>query len=274
MEPGTVQKEDYYHYTKFPPEVLMEACDQFLKRLKGAFLGSPGRKRSVQRGWQTWEFDDDSEFSAEYRKADVLVARYAVYDANGSFVVSYTDKHTYVSVGLSTREQIESVYEILNAAAPRYTLSREEREKELHKSVVIFIGHGHSPQWRDLKDHLHEKHGFAVEAYETGARAGYTIVEVLKSLAQKAGFALLVLTAEDADSTGKLHARENAIHETGLLQGRLGFARAIVLVEDGCEQFSNIAGLQQIRFSRGNIKETFGEVLATLRREFGGEKVH
>lgn len=269
-----MQKEDHYHYTKFPSEVLKEASNQFLKRLKGSVLGSPGRTRSVQRGCQTWEFDDDSEFSAEYRKADVLVAQYSVYATNGTFSVTYRDKDTYVRVGLGTREEIESVYEILDSAAPKYTLPREEREKELKKSAVIFIGHGHSPQWRDLKDHLHEKHGFAVEAYETGARAGYTIVEVLKSLAQKAGFALLVLTAEDADSMGKLHARENVIHETGLLQGRLGFARAIVLVEEGCEQFSNIAGLQQIRFSRGNIKETFGEVLATIRREFGGEKVH
>jgi predicted nucleotide-binding protein len=269
-----MKKRDHYHYTKFPPEVLREASDQFLKRLKGSASGTPARTRSVQRGCQTWEFDDDSEFSIEYRKADVLEAEYFVIDTNGNFSVTYRDKHTYVTVRLNTREEIESVYEILDAAAPKYTLSREEREKELSKSVVIFVGHGHSPQWRDLKDHLHEKHGFAVEAYETGARAGYTIVEVLKSLAQKAGFALLVLTAEDADSTGKLHARENVIHETGLLQGRLGFARAIMLVEEGCEQFSNIEGLQQIRFSRGNIKETFGEVLATLRREFGGEKVH
>jgi hypothetical protein len=49
----------------------------------------------------------------------------------------------------------------------------------------------------------------------------------------------------------------------------LGFSKAIVLLEDGTEEFSNIAGIQQIRFAKGNIKETFGEVLAVLRREFG-----
>jgi predicted nucleotide-binding protein len=59
------------------------------------------------------------------------------------------------------------------------------------------------------------------------------------------------------------------IHETGLFQGRLGFSRAIVLLEDGAEEFSNLAGIQQIRFAKSNIKETFGEVLAVLRREFG-----
>jgi predicted nucleotide-binding protein len=133
---------------------------------------------------------------------------------------------------------------------------------------VLFVGHGRSPQWRDLKDHLHDKHGFAVEAYETGARAGLTIVEVLRRLAAKVGFALLVLTGEDEDPLGQLHARENVIHEAGLFQGKLGFERAIILLEEGCHEFSNIAGLQQIRFAKGNIKETFGEVLATVRREF------
>ena len=41
-----------------------------------------------------------------------------------------------------------------------------------------------------------------------------------------------------------------------------------MLLEDGVEEFSNIQGIEQIRFGKKNIKETFGEVLATLRREF------
>jgi hypothetical protein len=35
-------------------------------------------------------------------------------------------------------------------------------------------------------------------------------------------------------------------HEVGLFQGRLGFEKAIVLLEDGCEEFSNIKGLVQM----------------------------
>jgi predicted nucleotide-binding protein len=53
-----------------------------------------------------------------------------------------------------------------------------------------------------------------------------------------------------------------------LFQGKLGFSRAIVLLEEGTEEFSNIHGIEQIRFSRGNIKETYGEILATVKREF------
>ncbi len=84
----------------------------------------------------------------------------------------------------------------------------------------------------------------------------------------KSSFAVLIMTGEDEQADGERRARQNVIHEAGLFQGRLGFARAILLLEEGVEEFSNVQGVQYIRFSKGNIKETFGEVLATLRREF------
>ena len=133
---------------------------------------------------------------------------------------------------------------------------------------MVFIGHGSSSQWRDLKDHLQDKHGYEVEAYETGARAGHHIRDILDEMASKSSFALLVMTAEDEQPDGAFRCRQNVVHETGLFQGTLGFSRAIVLMENGVEEFSNIQGIQQIRYQESNIKETFGEVLATLRREF------
>ena len=38
---------------------------------------------------------------------------------------------------------------------------------------------------------------------------------------------------------------------------------------ESTEDFSNIDGVNQIRYTKGNIKETFGDVLAVLKREFG-----
>jgi hypothetical protein len=32
--------------------------------------------------------------------------------------------------------------------------------------------------------------------------------------------------------------------------------------------FSNLDGIQHIKFSKNNIREAFGDVIATLRREF------
>lgn len=85
----------------------------------------------------------------------------------------------------------------------------------------------------------------------------------------KSSIAFLVLTGEDLDDSGNLHARENVIHETGLFQGRLGFSRSIVILEKGTVEFSNIHGIDQLRFSPGNIKEVFGDVIAVIKREFG-----
>jgi predicted nucleotide-binding protein len=59
----------------------------------------------------------------------------------------------------------------------------------------------------------------------------------------------------------------NVVHEAGLFQGRLGFRKAIVLLEEGCEPFSNIDGLGQIRFPRGRISACFEQVREVLERE-------
>jgi len=89
-------------------------------------------------------------------------------------------------------------------------------------------------------------------------------------MASKSPFAFLVLTAEDLQPSGDSRARQNVVHEAGLFQGRLGFSRAVMLLEEGVEEFSNVQGVQYIPFKKGNIRETFGDAVATLRREFGG----
>ena len=75
------------------------------------------------------------------------------------------------------------------------------------------------------------------------------------------------MTAEDEQADGTLHPRMNVIHEVGLFQGKLGSKKAIVLLEDECEEFSNIHGLVQIRFPKGNIKAAFEDIRQVLERE-------
>lgn len=93
-------------------------------------------------------------------------------------------------------------------------------------------------------------------------------MEVLQKMLNQSSIAFLVLTGEDETTDGEIHARENVIHEVGLFQGKLGFESAIVLLGKSVHEFSNILGINQIRFSKGNIKEVYGDVLATIRREF------
>jgi predicted nucleotide-binding protein len=64
-----------------------------------------------------------------------------------------------------------------------------------------------------------------------------------------------------------VRARENVVHEAGLFQGRLGFKKAIVVLEDGCKPFSNIDGLTRLQFPKGNIRSMFQDARETLERE-------
>ena len=131
----------------------------------------------------------------------------------------------------------------------------------------IFIGHGRSLVWRELKDFLEDRLGLSVDEFNRVPVAGIATSTRLSEMLDAAAFAFLVMTAEDEQTDGTLRARENVVHEVGLFQGRLGFARAIVLVEDECKEFSNIHGLGQIRFPAGNIAAKFEDIRAVLERE-------
>jgi predicted nucleotide-binding protein with TIR-like domain len=129
----------------------------------------------------------------------------------------------------------------------------------------VFIGHGRSDQWRELKDFVHEELGCDWEEFNRTPTAGRTAKERLEELLDSCNVALLVFTAEDEMADGSVTARQNVIHEAGLFQGRLGFARAIVLREEGCDEFSNLAGVQELRYPRGRISAIFHELSKVLR---------
>mgnify|MGYP003576374926 FL=1 len=131
----------------------------------------------------------------------------------------------------------------------------------------IFIGHGRSKVWRDLKDFVQDRLRLPYDEFNRVPVAGITNIARLSEMLDSAAWAFVIMTAEDEQVDGKLQARMNVIHEVGLFQGRLGFTKAIVLLEEGCEEFSNIQGLGQIRFPKGNIAAKFEEIRQVLERE-------
>jgi predicted nucleotide-binding protein len=141
------------------------------------------------------------------------------------------------------------------------------REGNSQRSNKVFIGHGRSPLWREIKDFLRGKPHLAVDEFNNTPSAGIPTATRLTELLESAAFAFIVMTAEDEQPDGKKRARENVVHEAGLFQGRLGFERAVILLEEGCEEFSNIHGLGQIRFPKANIRAKFEEIREVLTRE-------
>lgn len=106
---------------------------------------------------------------------------------------------------------------------------------EERRGVNVFIGHGRSFMWRDLKDFVQDKLRLPYDEFNRVPVAGVTNITRLAQMLDQACIAFLVMTAEDEMMDGNKQARMNVIHEVGLFQGRLGFERAIVLLEEGCE---------------------------------------
>jgi hypothetical protein len=263
-----MEKQKIYLDVRFSPEVLRRATE-----LTDSFIDKEQRKqistqtRTIQlTETEKLSYDSDDEFFGDFRAAHL----YSFYNRSGAGygldIYTYYRK-VFVTINAPERRKIDAILEVFEENAEKCKLPPIPEQPK--PKPCIFIGHGGSEQWKELKDHLHEKHEYSVVAYETGARAGHEIRDILEDMLDKASFAVLVMTGEDEADGGKMRARQNVIHELGLFQGRLGFTRSIVLLEEDTEEFSNLHGVQQIRYGKGNIKETFGEVLASLRREFG-----
>ena len=220
----------------------------------------------LRRGSDFLQHDTFEEWLADYR-ADFREANIVLLSQHHQFEMRSDHDGVSVEIGAPTAQALAATFAIFDDAA--LTARMPEPPAVAPAPPTVFVGHGRSPDWKDFVDHLRDQHGYSMRAYELGARAGHTIRDILDELMRESAFALLVMTGEDETVDGQFHPRLNVVHELGLFQGRLGFPKAIVLLEEGTEEFSNIHGIQQIRYAKGRIRETFGDVLATLRREFG-----
>jgi predicted nucleotide-binding protein len=278
-----MDKSREFRWVRFDAQTVSDAIEVFLSHLGFSLNDALKPLMRVEHDLHAWRYDTLDEFLAAYRSDFVnALVDYSVQPQTDEGKLDFSKErgefefhcylqpkevtypYTVAKVKLPTVAQIESVLAVLENAAEGSRI----QEAPWESRVTVFIGHGRSSLWKNLDSHLHHQHGYQTVAYEHGARAGHTIRDVLEGMLDQSSFAVLVMTGEDEDAAGQLHARENVIHEAGLFQGRLGFPKAVVLLEEGCAEFSNISGVNQIRFHKGNIRETFGDVLATIRREF------
>lgn len=162
-----------------------------------------------------------------------------------------------------SEDAFEALFPQINAGQN----SSSDMVQEENSATCVFIGHGRSKLWVQLKVFLEDELNLATVTYESESRAGESIIPVLEKMLNQASFALLVLTAEDETSEGNKRARQNVVHEAGLFQGRLGFNKAIVLRQQGLEGFTNVDGLQYISFSEDKIEQAFYELQRVLKRE-------
>ena len=97
----------------------------------------------------------------------------------------------------------------------------------------VFIGHGRSQAWRDLEEHIGNRHRCRIEPYEIGSRAGHAIRDILEVEGAEDGCAILVVTGEDVALDPSSALRLGLAHEAGVFQGKLGFDSTTILLEQG-----------------------------------------
>jgi predicted nucleotide-binding protein len=183
----------------------------------------------------------------------------------------YTPPHVSITAeAMAIRNTVDACTGLSKIARRAGSHIAKQQRRNRRKSEVgtnVFIGHGRSSAWMELKDFVQDRLRLPWDEFNRVPVAGVTNVARLSEMLDDAAIAFLIMTAEDEQADGQMTARQNVIHEAGLFQGRLGFTRAIVLLEDGCQEFSNIQGLGQIRFPKGNIKAAFEDVRLVLERE-------
>lgn len=287
----TSKKQDF-HYVRFSPTTLRAIekqvnhvfREQVLEWVKSSNLADTHVDAEVIKydemmvsvpsadgRTEEWRYDTPDQFFPALRK-DYTFSRFRVSQSfwTGipiSVILSQWTTYVELEVSAPTPELVESIAAIFEDAAERSSWG--SNQDEVAGKPQIFIGHGgQSNEWRTLLIDLQSRHGLVCEAFETGSRAGHSIRDILNSLLEANSFALLVLSKEDEQIDGNFRARQNVVHEAGLFQGRLGFGRAIIVVEEGTELLSNLGGIQHLSYPKGRITAVVGDVLATLNREF------
>lgn len=257
-----MKKQKRFDRARFPAKTFLNAA-------KSAAKGGDLKNIKISTlkctfDHETWHYDSIDEFLSDYQKKPCH-GYFWIKSEDISIFYSFYDTYSDLSVEANSRSAIESIFNYFENDFKEAQHPDGLPDVEIGR---VFIGHGRSNDWRNLKDHLQDQHSYAIQCYETGTRAGHTIRDILEDMIDTSSFAILVLTAEDEQVSGGFRARQNVIHEAGLFQGKLGFKKAIMLVENGVEIPSNLDGIQYIKFDKGRIRETFGDVVATLKREF------
>lgn len=269
-------REEKFDRMFFPESVVKEAVDALAAAVDGDTRTEWG-SLSTRTGNVSWNYDNSDEFFVDYSpKLDYGYAQASVAEADRPMVPPFARPQLTISFSHGT-STVTVRAEQRSALMRPFSVLRTWAEKNPPPAPVmpqlppapplkIFIGHGRSHDWRDLKDALQDHHGYDVETFESRPRAGYTIPDVIEGMARGNALALMVLTAEDEQLDGSTRARENVVHEVGYFQGKLGSKRAILLMQEGVNEFSNIHGIVHVPYK--SIREVTGEVLAIIKREF------
>ena len=114
---------------------------------------------------------------------------------------------------------------------------------------LVFVVHGHdAARKHEVARVIRELTGNDPVILHEQADVGQVLIEKFEANAARAGFAVVLMTADDlgrakADDTEAPRARQNVVFEMGYFYGSIGRHRVAVLIDEGVEQVGDIVGV-------------------------------
>lgn len=128
----------------------------------------------------------------------------------------------------------------------------------------IFVAHGRAADWEALVAMLETEWKLEVDYFTRTSTASLVTADRWRAMLDEARFAFAVMTPDERLADGRWQCRPNVIHEIGLCHARIGVLNTAILLAEGTEDFSNVDGINPIRFVSGRLKERQPEIEALL----------
>jgi sugar/nucleoside kinase (ribokinase family) len=131
----------------------------------------------------------------------------------------------------------------------------------------VFLVYHRSRDLGVVRRFVEQDCGLPVFELSSADIAGPGFAALLREWMPQCAFAICLLGGDESMADGRARADQNIVYQAGYFQGRYGFGRVALLAEEGCDTFSNIAGIVRLDFPSAQVDSTFVDLQRMLQRE-------
>jgi sugar/nucleoside kinase (ribokinase family) len=228
--------------------------------------------RNTPRGILTYQF----QLSRPPRETEIEDATGAGDIFAASVLASLTSQRLQVQLGafvglcLARQKMSSSVpgtYQVLQDLSKGFLQQTETLSVSDQPAARVFLVHEGKRDWRVVRNFIVSKCKLEVFELSLADINENTLAEIMEEQLPRCSFGVCVLSPRTPPAGAAADADQDLVHQAGILQGRYGFKRVAILAEQGCQTFSNIAGLIHLNFPPGQVETTFFELERMFQRE-------